>query len=96
MWAMKNDIHWSGITDNPSLTKCSNDDFFSPVNFDVSFSLTATLGKDCLYYDASGPRAAGYYTASSGSLVSCNPSSTLVTSIIPAQDTFSWADITNF
>jgi len=103
MWAMKNDIHWSGITDNPTLTRCSEDDFYSPVNFDVSFSLTATLGADCLYYDASGTvddgddyRAEGYYAMSGGILVSCNPSSTLLTSITPSVDSFSWADITNF
>ena len=90
MWAMKNDIHWTGITDNPTLTKCSEDDFFSPVNFNVSFSLTATINQDCLYDDVSD----GYFDRDGNQ---CNdPSNTLVTDVTPVQDTFSWAEITDF
>ena len=107
-WAMKNDIHWSGITDNPTLTKCNENDFFSPVNFDVSFSLTATLNQECLYYDASGElsydasgnevdngyRPAGYFDGEGNECI--DPSNTLVTTVTPINDTLSWAYITNF
>lgn len=90
MWAKKNDIHWSGITDNPNLTKCSEDDFFSPVNFDVSFSLTAELNEDCAYNEASG----GYYDKDGNQCVDL--SSSLITSISSNAASLSWADITNF
>jgi len=90
-WAMKNDIHWSGITDNPTLRQCNSSDFFSPVNFDVSFSLTATLNDDCLWSDISN----NFYN-SNKELCVTDSSDILITSINTVSDSLSWADITNF
>ena len=47
-WAVKNDIQWSGITDNPTLSEnCNESDFFSPVDFDLNFMLTS---RECVEY----------------------------------------------
>ena len=55
-WAVKNDIKWSGITDNPTLSeKCNESDFFSPVDFNVDF----TLDSLCTTYDSSAAALAG-------------------------------------
>ena len=48
-WAVKNDIKWSGITDNPTLSEnCNEDDFFSPVDFNVDFTYSNTGIGSCV------------------------------------------------
>lgn len=48
-WAVKNDIKWSGITDNPTLSEnCNEDDFFSPVDFNVDFTYSNTEIGSCI------------------------------------------------
>ena len=49
IWASKNDIQWSGITDNWTLDACNENDFSAQVNVDVSFNIYSNPTGGCTY-----------------------------------------------
>ena len=49
IWASKNDIQWSGITDNWTLDMCNENDFSAQVNVDVSFNIYSNPSGGCTY-----------------------------------------------
>ena len=55
IWASKNDIQWSGITDNWSLDRCNEYDFSNVVDYtlDICFNISSGTANTCKYFSTS-------------------------------------------
>lgn len=55
IWASKNDIQWSGITDNWSLDRCNEHDFSNLVDYtlDICFNISSGTVNECKYFTTS-------------------------------------------